>query len=73
MDEETGDPPGEVPLEHSVEEVTRILSVLEAVEFKWTIQQVLEQDEAWLDDILTMKAIGSIIHRKKLDGNEEKS
>ena len=32
--------------------------MLEAVEFHWTIEQILAADEAWTDDILTMKAIG---------------
>jgi hypothetical protein len=38
--------------------VKRVLSVLEAVEFRWSIPQVLETPEAWLDDILTMKGTG---------------
>jgi hypothetical protein len=50
--------PETVRLVHSVEEVKRVLSVLEAVEFRWTIQQVLDTPESWLDDVLTMKATG---------------
>jgi hypothetical protein len=45
-------------LNHPLEAVQRVLSVLEAVEFKWTIQQVLDSPEDWLDDILTMKGAG---------------
>jgi hypothetical protein len=40
--------------------VRRVLSVLEAIEFKWTIQQVLDTPEDWLDDILTMKSTGEL-------------
>jgi hypothetical protein len=47
---------------------------LEAVEFRWTIRQVLETDEAWLDDVLTLKGIGEKWKRireaeQKDDGN----
>jgi hypothetical protein len=38
--------------------VTRVLSALEAVQYRWTIKQVLETDEAWLDDIITMRTTG---------------
>ena len=49
-----------------------MLSILEVVEFKWTISQVLEQDETWMDDILELKSIGEGIHastrKKVIDG-----
>ena len=45
--------------------VTRVLAVLEAVGFQWTLQQVLDQPESWLDDILTLKGIGEQKKRKK--------
>jgi len=51
-----------------LEEVKYVLSILEAVEFKWTVSEVLEQDETWTKDILEMKSIGAIIRensRKK--------
>jgi hypothetical protein len=57
-------------LNHSVEAVTRVLSVLEAVEFKWTVSQVLDTDEAWLDDILTMKGTGEKWKRIR-EGNKQ--
>jgi len=50
--------PETIDLVHPVEAITRVLSILEAVSFAWTVNQVLEQDESWLDDILLMKAIG---------------
>lgn len=45
-----------------------MLSILEAVGFKWTVQQVLETDEAWLDDILTVKGIGE--QKKRMKDND---
>jgi hypothetical protein len=50
--------PETIRLNHPLESVKRVLSVLEAVEFKWTIQQVLDTPEDWLDDILTAKGYG---------------
>ena len=50
--------PEYIRLNHPLEAVKRVLSVLEAVEFKWTVRQVLETDETWLDDILTAKGYG---------------
>ena len=38
-----------------------MLSILEAVEFQWTVSEVLEQDEMWIKDILELKSIGGII------------
>ena len=52
-------------LNHPLEAVRRVLSVLEAVEFKWTIQQVLDSPEDWLDDILTMKGAGERYKRSR--------
>lgn len=47
-----------IKLNHPMEAVKRVVSVLEAVEYRWTIADVLAQDEAWLDDILTMRGTG---------------
>jgi len=47
--------------------VKRVLTILEAVEFKWTINQVLEQDEKWAHDIFLLKGIGDSIYSKERD------
>jgi hypothetical protein len=28
------------------------------VQYRWTVQQVLETEEAWLDDIIAMRTVG---------------
>ena len=50
--------PNPLRLHHPVEAVRKVLAVLEAVDFKWTIEEVLDQDEAWVDDILALKSTG---------------
>jgi len=47
-----------IHLFHPLEAVKRMLSILEAVEFKWTVQDVLAAPEEWIDDILTAKGYG---------------
>lgn len=49
----------------------RVLAVLEAVEYKWTIQQVLDSEETWLDDILIMKATGEQWKRIRSEEQDE--
>lgn len=56
-----GNPPKYLKLNHPLDDVTRILSILEAVDWRWSIAEILDQDEAWLDDILAMKTVGEKI------------
>ena len=67
--DDVGDPPETILLNHPVEAVTRVLEVLEAVEFKWTVKQVLETEDSWIDDILQMKSIGFKIERNSSGRN----
>ena len=48
-----------------------MLSILEAVEFKWTVQDVLATPEEWIDDILTAKGYGETYKRIREDGEGE--
>jgi hypothetical protein len=41
-----------------VEVVAKVLAVLEVTDFKWTINDILAQDESWTEDILEMKSVG---------------
>jgi len=49
-------------LYHEFDYVKRVLSILETVEFRWTIAEVLEQDEKWAHDIFELKSVGGIIY-----------
>ena len=62
-----------IKLNHSPEAVKRVLSVLEAVEYRWTISDVLAQDEAWLDDLMLMRGVGEKYKRIRAaeQGEEE--
>jgi hypothetical protein len=42
-----------------------VLAVLEAVEFRWTILDVLEQPQAILDDVLMLKSVGQKLARMR--------
>lgn len=65
------DLPATVPLAPDVvDESFYVFSVLEAVEWKWTVNDVLEQPEALLENILTLASIarkvkGQIDEQKK--------
>lgn len=52
------DLPKSLRLNHDLEAVKKVLSILEASDWNWTIQDILEQDEAWTEDILLMKSVG---------------
>ena len=41
-----------------------MLAILEAVEFRWTINEVLAQPESWSDDIFAMKSMGEGVTNK---------
>jgi hypothetical protein len=59
-------------LNHPVEAVTRVLAILETFDFKISIKQILEEEEAWMDDILTLKSVGEDwkrIRQEQEDGN----
>lgn len=71
------DDTGDLPLEpfagiHAgyMEEAKRILKVLEACEWKWTINEILEQPADMLDTIVTLRATGL---RMKQQVNNKKS
>jgi len=60
-------------LQNELDEVTRVLSILEATEFRWTINDVFAQPETWADDIFSMKAAGEKINssgRRKSRGSK---
>lgn len=40
-----------------------VFNVLEAVEWKWTINEVLEQPEALLHDVIQLASVRSIMRR----------
>jgi hypothetical protein len=63
--------PETIRLNHPLEAVKRMLSILEAVEFKWTVQDVLATPEEWIDDILTAKGYGETYKRIREDGEGE--
>lgn len=46
--------PGDVPPLSDAELAQRVYSILQAVDWKWTIAEVLEQPEALLEDVLTL-------------------
>jgi hypothetical protein len=45
-------------LNHPLRDVKHLLSVLEAFDWKISIRQALEDDEAWQDDIILLKGLG---------------
>lgn len=47
----------------------QMLAYLEAVEWKWTITQILEQPEALLEDVLTLAGWTGVLRRQ----NEQKT
>ena len=52
------DLPKVLHLTYPLEVVKRILSILEASDWNWTIQDVLDQPEALTDDVLLLKSVG---------------
>ena len=52
------DLPHPLRLNHPVEAVERVLSILESWEWKISIEQALDMDESWVDDVLEMKSVG---------------
>jgi hypothetical protein len=43
----------------------RVLEILEMVEFRWTINEVLEQPQALLDDVIALRMIGNKIKTQR--------
>jgi len=41
-----------------------MIEILEVVDYKWTIKEVLEQPDDWVDDILTFKGVGETFKPK---------
>ena len=57
------DPPESILLNHDAELVKRLLVILEAVEWRWTLSDILAQPEGLLADVISLKALGEQIAR----------
>lgn len=55
---------------HLIEQAKRVLSILEAVEWKWTPIQILEQPAELLDAVLSLKTNGEKVRRQLQEQNK---
>ena len=55
--------PGGITYNGDPELAYSVFSILESVEYRWTILEVLEQPEALLNDVLMIKALNLRIRR----------
>lgn len=54
-----------LPENITINEAWRLFTLLEAVEWKWTITEMLEQPEALLEAVLSIRALAGRIERQK--------
>ena len=55
----------------TLERAKRILPILEMTEFRWTINDVLEQPEQELDAVFALKVIGEKIRQQSRKVNDD--
>jgi hypothetical protein len=57
------DLPDVFPAFHNLELAWKVYLVLEAVQWRWTPLQILEQPEGLLQDLLRLKGLGSLVYK----------
>ncbi len=57
--------PEHVNFHHPIEQVARVIQLLDLSNWSWTVQDILSMPEAWADDLITARYCGWILAKSE--------